>query len=177
MRTAINDLGTVLADARRRLTELSRSMGDHPQTPDTVVADLVQDACDDVDGWLVGAASAAELAGRFAASRRPALVATHLAEAARVTDLAIASYVTGLGSADSVTRLRDVAAEGRAWQRWSWTVLSGTGSLWTDLTSIRTALERCWTDLVEHVLDDPIEVRTAEARQVALVTDGHAGGQ
>jgi hypothetical protein len=177
-RSAITELGAALTATRRSLSEVRQSTGDHPTERETVVVDLVQDACDDLDGWLLSAATVIDAAIRAAAMRRASQTAEQLAAAAVVTERAIVTYVTGIGGVDSITRLRDLAADqGGAWQEWAWTVLEGLDPVWTHLIKLRANLDQSWLELVEHLLSDPVEVRTPPTSYFHPVNDLLTGGQ
>lgn len=177
-RSTVAELSADLAATRQHLAEVRRTTGDHPIEHETVVVDLVQDACDDLDGWLLSTVTAIDAAGQAAALRRTASVADHLAEAAQATERALATYVTGLGGVESITRLRDLAtAQGGAWQAWSWAVLEGLNPVWSHLLTVRTDLDRCWLELVEQLLKDPVEVQTSPIPNGHHVNDVLTGGQ
>jgi hypothetical protein len=177
-RSAIIELGAALSSARQRLAEVRQSTRDHPTDRETVVVDLVQDACDDLDGWLLSATTEIETGIQAATLRRPAHVAEQLAAVSVATERAVATYVTGIGGVDSIARLRDLAADqGGAWQEWAWTVLAGLDPVWTSLMAVRAHLDRSWLELVEHLLGDPVEVRTSPTSRVHQVNDILTGGQ
>lgn len=177
-RTALTELGSALSSTRQRLAEARRSAGDHPTERETVVVDLVQDACDDLDGWLQSATTVVDAAIRAATARRMTDVAEQLAAAAAATERALVTYVTGIGGVDSITRLRELAAEqGGAWQEWAWTVLEGLGPVWTSLMLVRADLDSSWLELVEHLLGDPVEVQTPPTSSLHHVEDILTGGQ
>lgn len=159
-RTAITEVAATLLATRQRLAEVSQMAGDHPTSGETVVVDLVRDACDDLEGWLAAASTAAEAAIRSATIRRTTQVAEDLSATAEATERALATYITGIGGVDSITRLRDLAADqGRAWQAWAWAILEGLDPVWTHLMTARADLDQSWRELVEHLLSDPVEVR------------------
>jgi hypothetical protein len=177
-RSAITELGAALSATRRRLAEVRQSTGDHPTESETVVIDLVQDDCDDLDGWLLSASTVIDSAIQAATLRRSAQVAEQLAAAAAATERALATFVTGIGGVDSITRLRDLAAEkGGAWQEWAWTVLEGLDPVWTHLMTVRADLDQSWLELAEHLLGDPVEIRTPPKSHVHQTNDLLTGGQ
>lgn len=177
-RSAVTELSAALAVTRQHLAEVRRTTGDHPTEHETVVVDLVQDACDDLDGWLLSTVTAIDAASRAAMMRRTAHVADHLAEAAQTTERAVATYVTGLGGVESITRLRDLArAQGEAWQEWSWAVLDGLNPVWSHLLTVRADLDQCWSELVEQLLRHPVEVQTSPLSNGHHVNDVLTGGQ
>jgi hypothetical protein len=182
-RSALIELAASLSATRKALAEVRQSGGDFPviggaETHATkrdgpvtvVVVDLLQDACDDLDGWLLSATTAVDKARQVSKQRRTLLVVDQLAEASHAVNRAVATYVTGLGGVDSITRLRELAVDqGGAWKEWSWTVLEVLGPVWTRLMMVRADLDGCWLEWIEHLLRDPIEVRTS------LRSDGHQG--
>lgn len=161
IRSSITDLGDALLATRQRLAEVRQLASDHPADRETVVVDLVEDACTDLEGWLLSITAVVDQAIRAATLRRVAQLPEQFAAASVATERAVVTYVTGIGGVDSICRLRDVAAdEGGAWQEWAWTVLGGLDPVWSHLMIVRGKLDRSWLELVEHLLNDPVEVQT-----------------
>jgi hypothetical protein len=176
--SAIAGLQATAAALRERLASLQRTAGDLPDPEETVVVDLVRDACDDVDGWLTGLVASAATAQTAARQRRSAAVAGALCESTGAYEQALQSFVTGLGGVDSLSRLRQFGADRPgSWETWAWTVQDGVAAAWTDLSAVRGELDRCWQELVEHLLHDPVVVQAQVMRDPQPAPDASPGGR
>lgn len=175
--SAVAELQQAATASRGRLAALRTMVEDRPDGHDNVVADLVGDACDDLDGWLASLEAASDAARAAVRARRPEAVAGAVEECTTASEHALQSFVAGLGGVDSLSRLRRLAADSPgAWTTWAWAVQDAVAALWTDLSTLRRHLDRCWQELVDHLLRDPVIVHALEPSGPGPAVDASPGG-
>src|SRR3954451_13870871 len=131
VRAAVTGLQQAVLDLQDDLRALARVTGDHPLLGETVVVDLVRDACDDLEGWLAGVAETVQRAGVAAQHRDLVRLSEQLALCSAACEQTVQRFVTGLAGIESIGRLQRLAQDKPgAWQGWSWQVQDGIGETW-----------------------------------------------
>ncbi|TYP86870.1 hypothetical protein [Blastococcus xanthinilyticus] len=175
---AVTHLQQAVRELQERVQLLARVTDDHPGDGESVVVDLVRDACDDVQGWLAGLAEAAQRAATAAARRDRVRLAEQLAACATACETTVQRFVTGLAGVESLTRLRRLAHDRPGgWQEWSWQVQDGIGETWPRMWALRSHLDGCWMELVERLQDEPVLVRAQVEEAGRTSEDAAAGGR
>jgi hypothetical protein len=177
VQAALTGLQEAVLELQERLVDLGRVTDDHPEVGETVVVDLVRDGCDDVEGWLVGMAEAAQRASVAAQRRELARLGEHLAECSAACERTVQRFTTALAGVESITRLRRLAHDRPgSWQAWSWQVQACIGETWPRVWALRSHLDGCWQELVERLQNEPVLVR-AQVESAGGPSDDAAGGR
>jgi len=171
-------LQRAVLDLQDRLQVLARITDDHPESDETVVVDLIRDACEDLQGWLAGLAEASQRAGTAAARRDSVQLGEQLAACASACDVSVHRFVTGLAGVESITLLRRLARDRPGqWKEWSWLVQDGIGETWPRMWALRSHLDSCWQELVERLQEEPVLVRAQVEETRSTSEDAAAGGR
>jgi hypothetical protein len=159
VQAAVTSLQRAVEELQTRFRCVATVVDDHPAAGESVVVDLVGDACEDLLGWLAGVAEAADQADASAQRRDYPALARQLATCSTACDRTVERFVTGLAGVESLSRLRDLALDRPgAWQSWSWQVQGAIGDTWPQVWALRSHLDGCWQELVERLQNEPVVV-------------------
>ena len=178
VRAAILGLQQAVVRIERQLSALTRTTEFHPDTGETVVVDLVRDACEDLRGWLADVAEPTQHVVAAAEHRDLAGVTERLPEVCCGSNRLVERFITGLAGVESITRLRELALDRPGqWAAWSGQVQEDVAQAWPHVWALRSQLDLCWQEVVERLQDEPVLVRAQVETTDAAGDEAPAGGR